>query len=82
MEGPPALAVEIVSPLDRVEEVHEKVQILLDSSIPLVWVVDPLFRTILVLRPKQQPELFTDAQEITAEPHLPGFRAEVRRFFD
>jgi hypothetical protein len=31
--------------------------------------------------PNTEPQLFTVKQEITAEPHLPGFRAPVAAVF-
>jgi Uma2 family endonuclease len=77
VDGIPVLVVEILSPSDRHEEVAEKVREYLDVGVPLVWVVDPEFGTILVHRPGAEPELFNKRQEITAEPHLPGFRVPV-----
>ena len=43
---------------------------------------DPHDRTVTVYRPGARPETFNDAQELTAEPHLPGFRVEVARLFE
>ncbi len=82
LEGPPVLAVEILSPSDTEESVNEKVQAYLDSGVPLVWLVDPVLRTVMVLRPGAEPELFNVRQEITDEPHLPGFRVAVARIFE
>jgi hypothetical protein len=44
-------------------------------------VVNSRFRTINVYRPDAEPELFNEWQEITAEPHLPGFRVSVAEIF-
>lgn len=33
-----------------------------------------MLRTVLVLRPDNEPELFNVTQELTAEPHLPVAR--------
>ncbi len=81
-EGPPTLAIEIRSCHDTFGEIHEKTQALLDSGAPLVWDVDPYLQTVMVLRPDARPVLFNVSQEITAEPHLPGFRAALTRFFE
>ena len=37
----PLLAVEVLSPSDVTEEIHEKIRVYLDAGTPLVWMVDP-----------------------------------------
>ena len=80
-EGPPVLAVEILSPSDRQEEIDDKVALYLETGVLRVWVVNPRFRTVCVYRPGTAPELFNETHELTAEPHLPGFRVAVAKFF-
>lgn len=80
-EGPPVLAIEILSPSDSQKQISEKVRIYLDAGVALVWLVDPEFRTVLVHRPGAEPELFNIRQEISAEPHLPGLRIPVASIF-
>ncbi len=46
----PDLAVEVISPNDLAYEVDEKVMEYRGVGIPLIWVVNPLTRTILVHR--------------------------------
>jgi Uma2 family endonuclease len=75
------LAIEISSPSDKQEDSLGKIQDYLDAGVPLVWAVEPVFKTITVYRPDAEPQLFTVKQEITAEPHLPGFRAPVAAVF-
>jgi Uma2 family endonuclease len=79
--GPPILAVEILSPSDTQEDIDEKIALYLETGVLLVWVVNPRFRTVIVSRPAAAPELFNETQELTAEPHLPGFRVAVAKFF-
>lgn len=81
IDGVPILAVEILSPNDTQEEIGEKLEEYLAAGTCLVWVIDPVFRTVTVYRPDQPPELFNVRQEISGEPHLPGFREPVARFF-
>ena len=76
------LAVEILSPNDTVEQIAEKVDEYLSAGVPLVWLIDPHFRTITVHRPDTPPELFNAGQTISADPHLPGFHAAVREVFE
>jgi len=80
-EGPPVLAVEILSPSDQQEEIDAKVGLYLETGVAEVWVVHPRFRTITVYRPDADPTMFSGSQEITAEPHLPGFRVSLTRLF-
>jgi Uma2 family endonuclease len=81
IDGIPVLAVEIWSPSDKQEDLLDKVQDYLDAGVPLVWLAEPVFRTITVYRPDADPQMFTAKQELTAEPHLPGFRAAVSAMF-
>ncbi len=81
IDGIPVLAVEILSPSDKQEDVLSKVQDYLDAGVPLVWLAETVFRTITVYRPGAEPQMFTVKQELTAEPHLPGFRAAVASMF-
>lgn len=82
IDGIPTLAVEILSPSDRTEDIEEKVGEYLRVGVPLVWVVSTRFRTVTVFRPGAEPELFNVRQEISGEPHLPGFRVPVAEIFD
>lgn len=81
IDGAPTLAVEILSPSNTQEEVTDKVREYLESGVALVWVVDPVFQTVQVYRPDGRPALFNADQELTGEPHLPGFRVPVARLF-
>jgi len=80
-EGAPVLAVEILSPSDKQEEIDEKVELYLEMGVAIVWVVNPRFRTVVVFRAHAAPEMFNEHQELSAEPHLPGFRISVARLF-
>jgi Uma2 family endonuclease len=81
IKGPPVLAVEILSPSDKMEAIEEKIEAYLAAGVRLVWIVEPVFKTITVYRPDAEPELFSLSDEITAEPHLPGFKAAVAELF-
>ncbi len=80
-EGPPVLAVEILSPSDRQEEIDEKVELYLERGVAVIWVVNPRLETLSAYRPDCPPAIFAAGQVLTAEPHLPGFRVEVARLF-
>ncbi len=81
IDGVPVLAVEILSPNDTVEEIDEKVAEYKAAGVALIWIVNPRQRTIQVIRPDAEPVLFNVTQELSAEPHLPGFLIPVARVF-
>jgi Uma2 family endonuclease len=82
IDGVPTLAVEILSPNDTVEEIEDKLTSYRDAGVPLVWIVNPYQRTVTVHRPSAEPEMVNAQQELSGEPHLPGFRVPVARLFE
>jgi Uma2 family endonuclease len=81
IEGVPTLAVDILSPDDANGEVNERIDACLSVGVPLVWVVEPYREHVTVYRPGEPAALFTLRDEISAEPHLPGFVLPVARLF-
>jgi Uma2 family endonuclease len=77
IDGVPLLVAEILSPNDTQEQVSEKVDEYLGAGVALVWVINPHDRTVLIYRPGAEPEMVNVRQELTGEPHLPGFRVPV-----
>ena len=82
IDGPPILAVEILSPSDTIEDITEKVEDYLAVGVALVWIVNPRFRTVEVFRPHADPQLFNIQQTLSADPFLPGFTTQVRAIFE
>lgn len=80
-DGPPALAVEILSPSDTHEDLVEKIALYLEAGV-VVWEVDPDFRTIRVHRPGEEPVMHNVRQRLGGGPYLPGFDEPVSRFFE
>ena len=82
IEGVPTLAVEILSPNDTIEEIHEKIRVYQSAGVPLLWILNPYDHTVTVYRPDGKLEWFNVHQELSGEPHLPGFRVPVARLFE
>jgi Uma2 family endonuclease len=82
LEGPPLLAVEVMSASDVHEDVHEKLEAYLNAGTPVVWIVDPFISTVMVHRPGQEPVMFNRTQELLGDPELPGFRCPVAAIFE
>ncbi len=81
IDGVPVLAVEILSPSDKQEGVLEKVRDYLDAGVPLVWIAEPVFRTITVFQPGAEPVMFNARQRLCGGSHLPGFDVSVGALF-
>jgi Uma2 family endonuclease len=79
-DGPPVLAVEILSHSDTHGEITEKVDLYLEVGT-VVWVVDPDSQTIMVRRPGQVPKMHTTQDDLTGDPELPGLRVSVADIF-
>jgi Uma2 family endonuclease len=81
IDGAPILAVEILSPNDTQEDIHEKIDDYLAAGVALVWIMDTHRETVTVYRPDTNPAMFNASHELTAEPHLPGFKVPVAELF-
>ena len=79
--GAPDLAVEVVSPSDRFDEVVEKVAEYLAAGTRLVWVVHPRTQTVMVYRASGEVQLLRDHEELSGEGVLPGFACVVSALF-
>ena len=81
LDGAPELAVEILSPSNTAAEMRRKVGQYLEAGARLVWVIDPRKRTVAVHAPNTPPRTLREADELTGEDLLPGFRIEIARLF-
>jgi len=82
IDGPPVLAVEILSPNDSQEEIITKVSEYLDVGVALVWIVEPMFQTVTVYRPNERPTLFSGSDVLTGTDQMPGFQITVNQIFE
>ncbi len=81
VQGAPILAVEVLSPSDRLEEIREKVLEYLAVGVALVWIVDPYFQTVQVHRPNASPEMFNREQKLSGGQVLPNLEINVSDIF-
>src|SRR5262249_31137378 len=66
-EEVPHLAVEVLSPTDRITSATRRVTQFLKWGVPLVWLLDPEERTVTVFRPDRPPEVIEADQELTGD---------------
>ena len=77
----PDLAVEVISPRDRFDEVLTKVQEYLRAGTRLVWVFHPRTKTVTVYRANSEVQLLQGDEELSGEDVVPGFHCRVMEFF-
>ncbi len=77
----PDLAVEVISPDDRANEVQAKVQMFLDAGTAIVWVMYPALRQVFVHRSDHTVRVFSDADTLDGGDLLPGFQVAVADLF-
>jgi Uma2 family endonuclease len=79
--GAPDLAVEVVSPGDRFDDVLEKVEEYLLAGCRLVWVALPRTQTILVCHSTREAKILHGDDELNGEEVLPDFACRVKEIF-
>ena len=78
---PPDLAVEVISPTDRAEDIEERVKEYHSAGVPLVWVVNPSTRTAVVRRLDGTAAEVGPAGTLAGEDVVPGFACPVADLF-
>ena len=79
---PPDLAIEVVSPSDVQSRVAEKALAYLNAGTRLVWVLEPVTRTVTVYRSEIDIETLTREDTLTGEDVVPGFTCPVSHLFE
>lgn len=79
--GPPELAIEVCPSADRGRVMSEKVRRWLDHGTRLVWVVDPIARTVAVHEPSGSVRLLGTKDDLTGGSVLPGYTVRVHELF-
>lgn len=80
--GPPDLAVEVVSPDDRAAEIRAKAKHWLEAGCLAVWVIDPPSRTLTVHLAEQSPRKLGMKDTLRAGEELPGFVLKIAQLFE
>lgn len=81
-DGPPDLAVEVLSPSNSKAEIQRKVAILLGAGCRLIWVVDPKGRTVTEYRPHKEESVLTSADSLSGHDVVPGFVLPIQEIFE
>ena len=78
----PDLAVEIVSPTDVQYRVIEKAFTYLDAGTRLVWVIEPVAKTVTIYRSETDIKTLTREDTLTGEDIVEGFSCQVAQLFE
>lgn len=79
---PPDLAVEVVSQTDIQYDLTEKVFLYLSAGTQLVWVIEPVGKTVTVYRSKTNIKTFTIDDTLSGEDVVEGFSCQVAQLFE
>jgi Uma2 family endonuclease len=82
MEGPPDLAVEVLSPDDRPSEVQAKVSDYLTREVMLVLVIDPDELTATIHRRLTPPVTLSVNDVVNLDDVVSGFQCRVQDIFE
>ena len=79
--GAPDLAVEVLSPGDRIKAVEEKVGDWLAAGASAVWVVDPKRKSVTVHGSSKDTRTLLEDDELDGQTVVSGFRCRVADIF-
>ncbi len=77
----PDLAVEVVSPEDRFAEVQEKVADWLAAGTPMILVVNPRARTVVVRLSEKEARILSEEEVLDGGQVVPGWTLSVADVF-
>jgi Uma2 family endonuclease len=80
-EGPPDLAIEVLSPGDRKGYIDRKVALYFHTGTRSVWHVNPRRRTVEVISSTRERRIFHETDELVDDT-VPGFRVKVSEIFE
>jgi Uma2 family endonuclease len=81
-QGSPDLVVEILSPGNTVEEMHEKIVEYFENETKLVWVIHPDERYVLVYHQPEPDQLLRTGNCLDGEEVVSGFSMSVSDLFE
>ena len=81
-EGAPDLAIEILSPSNRPYQVRAKVADYLAAECRLVWVVDPVRRSVTTYRELLAPRVLEPDDTFDGEDVIPGLTIPLASIFE
>jgi Uma2 family endonuclease len=81
-QGSPDLVVEILSPSNTVEEIHEKIVEYFNNDTRLIWVIHPDEKYVLVYHSPEPDRLLRPQDQLEGEDVVPEFSMPVADLFE
>ena len=81
LEGAPDLAVEVLSPSNTAAEMRAKMEDYFGADCRVVWIVDPLRKSVVIHRPDGSSIVLTEDDTLVDEDLLPGFSLKIGEIF-
>jgi Uma2 family endonuclease len=78
----PDLAIEVLSPSESASELEEKLDDYLFSGTPLIWVVDPVRRTVMIVAADAPVRWLREGNSLDGGTVIPGFACPVSDIFE
>ncbi len=78
----PDLAIEVLAPSETASELQEKLDDYKAAGTPLVWVVDPVRRTVMVVASDAPVHWLHEKDVLDGGDVVPGFSCRVTEIFD
>lgn len=77
----PDLAVEVVSPSDRMVDVLAKIALYQQAGVQLIWLVQPRAQAVTVYALGREPRTLREGETLDGGDVVPGFRLPVANIF-
>lgn len=77
----PDLAVEVVSPNDRKNDIEEKVQDYLTAGVRLIWIIYPQKQIVAVYRQNGNASILFETDMLDGEDVIPNFQLSLEKIF-
>lgn len=82
MKLAPDLAVEVLSPSESASELEEKLDDYRSCGTPLIWVIDPVRRTVMIVASDAPVRWLREADTLDGGAVVPGFSCRVAELFE
>ena len=78
----PDFAIELRSPSDELDTIKAKMDEYIANGLRLGWLIDPEEKAVYVYRPNVPVQKVENANEISADPELPGFTLDLTEVWE
>lgn len=82
MQLAPDLAIEVLSPSETASELEEKLDDYTAAGTPLIWVIDPVRRTVMIVAADAPVRWLREGETLDGGSVIPGFSCAVSEIFE